>query len=251
MEWQDQAIIISKQIQGNSSLIIKVISYNHGIYKGMIKGAKNHKNNHVYEIGNLISCKWRARTDDHLGYIKVEEDINFSSYVMYNKSKLYSLLSIAQILDVVLPERVICMEIYKGLYDLLYAMYNNNDYWKKLYLIMEFNLLSYLGFGLDLMKCTVTNSKSDLAYISPKSGKAVSSKAGYDYRDKLIPINNFLLNYAKSNNIDHELSLLDLYNGLNITRFFLKKFVFSEFIHKFPAIRNKLNESFELKKEEI
>ena len=38
----------------------------------------------------------------------------------------------------------------------------------------ELQLLTELGFGLDLEQCAATGATGDLIYVSPKSGRAVS-----------------------------------------------------------------------------
>ena len=57
--------------------------------------------------------------------------------------------------------------------------------WHFLYLDWELKLLSCIGFGLDLEKCAVTETREDLCYISPKSGKAVCKEVGTEYHSKL------------------------------------------------------------------
>ena len=42
----------------------------------------------------------------------------------------------------------------------------------------ELQLLSELGFGLDLEQCASTGATDELIYVSPKSGRAVSRVAG-------------------------------------------------------------------------
>src|SRR5205814_5187270 len=56
----------------------------------------------------------------------------------------------------------------------------------------EVQLLSELGFGLDLDSCAATGVKTDLAYVSPKTGRAVSRQAGEEFRTKLLPLPAFL-----------------------------------------------------------
>jgi len=53
-------------------------------------------------------------------------------------------------------------------------------------------LLAALGFGLDLSACAATGVNDDLAYVSPRSGRAVSRSAGAPYHDKLLPLPGFL-----------------------------------------------------------
>lgn len=53
-------------------------------------------------------------------------------------------------------------------------------------------MLTELGFGLDLENCAATGVTSDLIYVSPKSGNAVSRTAGEPYRDRLMRLPSFL-----------------------------------------------------------
>ena len=45
-----------------------------------------------------------------------------------------------------------------------------------------------LGFGLDLTRCAVTGTREGLAYVSPRSGRAVSAAAAGDWAPKLLPL---------------------------------------------------------------
>jgi DNA repair protein RecO (recombination protein O) len=53
--------------------------------------------------------------------------------------------------------------------------------------------LQELGFGLDLSECAATGSDVELAYVSPRSGRAVSRDAGQPYCSKLLKLPAFLL----------------------------------------------------------
>ena len=75
---------------------------------------------------------------------------------------------------------------------------------------------------MDLSSCVVTNSKVDLAFVSPKSARAVSFEAGKAYESKLLKLPNFLVDDVTDYDESH---LLD---GLKLSGFFLEKFLFSE-----------------------
>ena len=62
----------------------------------------------------------------------------------------------------------------------------DDDIWPALYARWELALLGELGFGLDLSTCAITGGTDDLAYVSPRTGRAVSFTAGEPYRDKLL-----------------------------------------------------------------
>ena len=49
-------------------------------------------------------------------------------------------------------------------------------------------LLDELGFGLDLSRCAVTGARDGLAYVSPRSGRAVSAQAAGEWAPRLLPL---------------------------------------------------------------
>ena len=82
-------------------------------------------------------------------------------------------------------------------------------------------ILESLGYGIDFSCCVVTNSRVNLAFVSPKSAHAVSLEAGEKYSHKLLKLPNFLLE-EKLQNVENN----QLIDGLKLSGFFLKKFLF-------------------------
>ena len=70
------------------------------------------------------------------------------------------------------------------------------ELWPTLLVRWELQLLGDLGFGLDLTECAATGADVDLAYVSPRSGRAVSRDAGKPYCSKLLKLPAFLLDDA-------------------------------------------------------
>jgi DNA repair protein RecO (recombination protein O) len=64
--------------------------------------------------------------------------------------------------------------------------------WLRDYPLWEMALLEATGFALDLSACAATGATTDLAWVSPKSGRAVGREAGAPYRDRLLPLPGFL-----------------------------------------------------------
>jgi len=56
------------------------------------------------------------------------------------------------------------------------------------YLRWELLLLEDLGFGLDLARCAVTGQTGDLAFVSPRTGRAVSRAGAGTWADRLLPL---------------------------------------------------------------
>ena len=69
MKFTDEGIIISQKNYSENSLILKIFSRHHGIYRGFVKAGKSRKNQVIFQVGNLISFEWRSRIEDGLGQI--------------------------------------------------------------------------------------------------------------------------------------------------------------------------------------
>jgi DNA repair protein RecO (recombination protein O) len=130
-----------------------------------------------------------------------------------------------------LPEREPHPRAYDGLAALLDALDRDRD-WAPAYARWEIALLAELGFGLDLGRCAATGATTDLAYVSPKSGQAVSRAAGEVYRAKMLPLPAFLISEAQP---DRE-AVLD---ALRLGGFFWEQRVFRPHGRKLPAARTR------------
>jgi DNA repair protein RecO (recombination protein O) len=122
--------------------------------------------------------------------------------------------SVTALLAFCLPER----EAHPPLYQrsiILLDMLGNSDAWPLVYLRWELALLEEMGFGLDLLSCAVTGSMDDLAYVSPKTGRAVSAEAAGEWADRMLPLSDALLGQGSG-------ELAAIGEGLITTGFFLQ-----------------------------
>jgi DNA repair protein RecO (recombination protein O) len=87
----------------------------------------------------------------------------------------------------------------------------------------ELQLLSELGFGLDLAQCAATGATADLIYVSPKSGRAVSRDAGAPYADRMLRLPAFLCEAGSESG--SAIGGRDLADGFALTGFFLARHV--------------------------
>ncbi|MGV1014766.1 MAG: DNA repair protein RecO C-terminal domain-containing protein, partial [Methyloceanibacter sp.] len=98
----------------------------------------------------------------------------------------------------------------------------------------ELQLLQELGFGLDLGACAATGVGTDLSYVSPRSGRAVSREAGQPYCDRLLKLPAFLLDVsAPAGNAD-------IVAGLALTGHFLERDVLEPHGLSMPQARDRL-----------
>jgi DNA repair protein RecO (recombination protein O) len=91
-----------------------------------------------------------------------------------------------------------------------------------LFVRFELAVLAELGFGLDLASCAATGRDSDLIYVSPKSGRAVSAEAGEPYRAKLLSLPGFL----RGDPVDTHPGAGEIGAGFALTGHFLRVHVF-------------------------
>ena len=101
--------------------------------------------------------------------------------------------------------------MYEKSLSLIKDICKNKEDWIKSYIFWEIDLLSDIGYGLDLTECAVTSEKENLKFVSPSSGRAVTIEGAGSYKDKLFKLPNFLINRSSEYNNE------DLENALSLT----------------------------------
>lgn len=226
MKFNDEGLIISLKKYSENSLIVKIFSRHHGIYKGFVKSAASTKDKTIYQVGNLISFEFRSRIEENLGsFFSVDLLRSFCSKIMFERLKLNCVSSLFSIIDELFLEREEHEILFEQLLIFLQKITDEKTSTKDFladYIKLELKILEVLGYGIDLSSCVVTDSVENLAFVSPKSARAVSFLAGEPYQNKLLKLPSFLLEEAAHFNQENLLA------GLELSGFFLKKFLFDE-----------------------
>ncbi|MDA5093198.1 DNA repair protein RecO [Aliiroseovarius sp. KMU-50] len=186
MDWRDEGALLSVRKHGETSVIIEVFAAEHGRHAGIVRGGVSRKMQPILQPGTQLDLTWRARLEEHIGSFTVEP-IKARALIMSDRSALAGLNAMTALLRFALPERETHPVLYsrtQSMLDLLAA----NPLWPVAYLKWELALLEEMGFGLDLSQCAVTGSKDDLAYVSPKTGRAVSAEGAGEWADRLLPL---------------------------------------------------------------
>ncbi|MGH1455513.1 MAG: DNA repair protein RecO [Alphaproteobacteria bacterium] len=228
-QWQDKAIILAVRPHGESGAVISLLTSENGRQAGYMRGAFSTKNRGTLEIGNIVDANWRARTSDSLGSLSLELERSTAARIMRDALKLSALQSACAICDQGVPENEGHASLYQGMIALLEIL--EGDIWAAGYIMWEIALLRELGFSLDLSRCAGGGDDNALAYVSPKTGRAVSYQAGEPYKDKLLPLPSFL----KPNGGSSEEA--DIQTGLQLTQFFLQHWVFAHHSRGLPEAR--------------
>ncbi len=184
MDWTDEGIVLSVRPHGETAAVAELLTREHGRHLGLVHGGRGRLKRPLLLPGNLLTAKWRARMSEQLGMFDLEMKEPYAARVFDSRLGLAGLECLTTLARL-LPER----DPHPNLFEVtlfVLGYIEDNDIWPALYARWELALLEELGFGLDLAACAVTGSTEDLAYVSPRTGRAVSRVAGAPYHDKLL-----------------------------------------------------------------
>ncbi|WP_295046860.1 DNA repair protein RecO [uncultured Paracoccus sp.] len=232
MEWQAQGTVLARRPHGETAVILDVLTGLHGRHSGLVPGGASQKRAAMLQPGSRLDLRWRARRDDQLGTFAAEP-VRLRSGLLADPLALAGLNAVCALLVFALPERDPHPALVGATERLLDLMEAAGD-WGQDYLQWEMQLLDEMGFGLDLTACAVTGAAQGLAYVSPKSGRAVSRAGAGDWADRLLPLPGIL--GGAGDNRGHGLA-----EGLAITGHFLTSRIAAELVGRpIPAARQRL-----------
>jgi DNA repair protein RecO (recombination protein O) len=220
MEWTDEGIVLGVRRHGESSAIVELLTRSHGRHLGLVRGGAGKRMRPLLQPGNSVSAVWRARLDEHLGYYVIEGTRLRAATVLASSHAVYGVTHLASLARL-LPER----DPHEDIYEMLERTLDDFDEASgaAAHLIrFELAMLAELGFGLDLDACAATGATTELIYVSPKSGGAVSRLAGAPFHDRLLRLPAFLRQgQGGMNGWSDE----DLRDGFELTGLFLLRHV--------------------------
>ena len=190
MDWTDEGIVLGMRRHGEANAILEVMTLAHGRHLGLVRGGAGSRMRPILQPGNDVRLTWRARLDEHLGHFTVEGLRLRAAELMVSAHGAYGVTHLAALCRL-LPERDPHDEVHAALAHALDHM-QERTLSAALVARFELQLLAELGFGLDLAQCAATGSTTELIYVSPKSGRAVSRLAGEPWRDRMLRLPRFL-----------------------------------------------------------
>ena len=204
MIWDDSGFLLSKNKYNENSLISEIFTKNHGKVSGIIFGGTSRKIKNYLQVGNKIYVNFNSKSENKIGYFKIEIDKAFTPLYFDNHRKLLCITSAMDLIKILTAEFQKNENVYQ-LIENFYTLLESSN-WIKKYVFWELELFKLLGFDLQLSNLVeekfVDNQKK---YFS----KSTSQK-------KIIP--NFLID--KNNETEN---LNDLFNGLKLVGDYLDK----------------------------
>lgn len=244
MEWRDVGILLRLQELGEDQLIGVFLTKEHGCVRGVMPFKTSDKRrDKMLHPGSRAQIRWKARLSEHLGYFEVDPENSPLARLMSDPEALAGLSSICSIVEAWTPEREPHEQLFNKLQNMIDALTNST--WPVKYVQFEVELLSELGFGLDLETCAVTGAKSNLAYVSTGTGRALSQKAVplSTENDDLLPLPSFL----SPTRVNDEWTWSQIVQGMELTGHFFQGHLCSTISKNMPLARERLIGQFKSK----
>lgn len=232
MEWQDDGIVLMARPHGENDAILSLLTCGHGRAAGLLRGGQGRRWRGLLQPGNRVRARWRARLAEHLGSYTCELDRAEAGGLLDEPSRLAALMAACALVEVALPERAPHPRLFDAFRRLLDAL--PGDDWAAHYVRWEIELLAELGFGLDLTCCATTGRTEGLAFVSPRTGRAVSTDGAGIWRDRLLALPAFLVEQGSAP------PPADVLAGLELTGHFLLREVFEPIGQSIPPARTRL-----------
>ena len=146
MNWSDVGIVLSSKKYGESSVIVSLMTLEHGRHSGLVRGGSGKRARGIYQAGNLVSVDWNARIEDQLGSFRCELLKPLAALYLDDVLRLAGLSSACAVVERALPERENNLDVYESLFNFLINL--ESEEWLENYVRWEISLLAALGFGL-------------------------------------------------------------------------------------------------------
>jgi len=235
---KDEGYVLSARKYGEKALIVTLFTLNKGKITGFVSDGLMPKNRGLFQPGNKLFFEASARLEENMRRLFRIELLEPNAVMMMTDFKRLELMtSVLPMILRLLNEN----EQTDELYEIIGKFFKAKNIKEMLtyYAYFEFYALEYLGLGLSLDCCAVTGQTEGLAYVSPKTGKAVCREVGEPYHDRLFLYPHFVVDKSDSP------SYAEIFNVLKMTEFFLSQNFFKFHNLPMPKTRETLWQFYE------
>ena len=232
MDWDAPAIVLDARPYGEGDAIATVMTVEHGAHRGLARGGAARGRTAIWQPGNLIQVRWVARLSEQLGSFTAELVHPAAALAMDDALVMAMLSSACAVAEGALPEREPHPRVFESLLHLI-AHLSQGDAVLPDLIRWETVLLADLGYGLDLTCCAVTGETAGLAFVSPKTGRAVTEAGGGIWTSRLLRLPSFLVG-------GNDAAPADWRDGLRLTGHFLERDAFGHHHRPLPLARRML-----------
>ena len=227
MNWDDTGFLLSKNRYNENSLIAEIYTKDHGKISGIVFGGTSKKIKNYLQIGNQLYTNFNSKSENKIGYFKIEIFKAFSPSYFDDEKKLYCISAVMNLVKILTAESQKNTKIYQLINDFYLILTKSK--WLKDYIFWELKLLGILGYDLDLKN--MVNKK----LINNKNLYFVESST----EKKIVP--NFLIEQEEDS-----IDIQDILDGLKLISDFISKTVLKPNNISFPISRNQFINSLKL-----
>ena len=148
MNWIDEGFLIGKNRYSENSLIAEIYTKDRGKISGIIFGGTSKKIKNYLQIGNRFHVNYNSKSDNRIGYFKVEILNAYSPLYFDHKQKLSCITSATNLIKILTADSQSNIKVYQ-IIENLFLILNDKD-WLKQYIFWELDLLKVLGYDLEL-----------------------------------------------------------------------------------------------------
>jgi DNA repair protein RecO (recombination protein O) len=232
MDWDAPAIVLDARPYGEGDAIATVMTVEHGAHRGLARGGAARGRTAIWQPGNLIQVRWVARLSEQLGSFTAELVHPAAALAMDDALMMAMLSSVCAVAEGALPEREPHPRVFESLLHLI-AHLSQGDAVLPDLIRWETVLLADLGYGLDLTCCALTGETAGLAFVSPKTGRAVTAAGAGIWTSRLLRLPSFLVG-------GNDAAPPDWRDGLRLTGHFLERDAFGHHHRPLPLARRML-----------
>ena len=225
-------MVLAARPQSEGNAVVTVLTEAQGSHRGLARGGNSRGQASLWLPGNLVQARWVARLQEQLGSLTAELVHPGAALAMDDPLTLAILSAACAVAEGALPEREPHPRVFAGLVQLIAGLSRGEDALTE-FVRWEASLLADLGYGMDLSACAVTGEVAGLAWVSPRTGRAVSDDAAGKWRARLLRLPGFL---AGANSAGPE----DWRDGLKLTGHFLERDAFGHHHRPVPPARHML-----------
>ena len=218
MIWDDIGFLLSKNRYNENSLITEIYTKDHGKISGIIFGGTSKKIKNYLQTGNQLYLNYNSKSDNRIGYFKIEIYKAYSPIYFDNPQKLNCITSSMNLIKLLTADSQVNIKIY-NIIDKFYSIIPENN-WIQKYIYWELELLKILGYDLEL------SSKVNKQIIDNKTFYVAESST----EKKIVP--NFLIDKTEP-----VTDLKTLLAGLKLVGDYLEKTILKPNNINFPISR--------------
>ena len=148
MNWIDEGFLINKNRYSENSLIAEIYTKDRGKISGIIFGGTSKKIKNYLQLGNRLHINYNAKSENRIGYFKVEILNAYTPLYFDHKQKLSCITSAINLIKILTVESQVNIKVY-NLIDDLFIILKDKE-WLKKYIFWELDLLKILGYDLEL-----------------------------------------------------------------------------------------------------